>query len=166
MMIETTFAISEPEFAEAQKMWCPAVVKKLPGRIPYLTIIFSLAALIGWTLHNSPVGYQLAIGFFLIALVVVSKWRKKAITKYQYSLNAERYKEVRAKIDDSGYFDHRPDESNSWLAWSLITGWLEGKTVFVLGMNLNFITIPKRALSSEQQDELRATLRARFNPVS
>jgi hypothetical protein len=162
MMIEITFAISEPEFAEAQKMWCPAVVKKLPGRIPYLVVIFSLAALIGWTLHNSPVGYQLAIGFFLVALVVVSKWRKKAIVKYQYSLNAERYKEVHARIDDTGYHDERPNESHSWVSWSLLTGCLEGSTVFVLGRDLSFITVPKRALSPDQQDELRAMLKDRF----
>jgi YcxB-like protein len=161
-MIETTYAISQNEFSEAQKIWCSRELKKLPGRWLIQTVGILLGGFIGWSFKYLPLWLVLAIAALLLAQVAVSMWRKKAIRRYQYSMNAERFQEVEVWIDESGYRDRKSGECEGWIAWKSFTGWRESADVFVLGRDLTFVTVPKRALNPMQQEELRAILKTRL----
>jgi hypothetical protein len=59
--------------------------------------------------------------------------------------------------EDGLYF--RTSGGESRLTWNLIIGWVEVERVFALFLSpLTFFPIPKRALTSQQQDELRRLL--------
>jgi hypothetical protein len=162
-VISTVYAISEPEFTEAQKAWCSREFKKLPGRWVIQTVSIIFGGLVGWSFKYLPLWLVLALSGSLLAQIVVSAWRKKAIRHYQYSLSAERFREVEVQIDESGYRDQKPGVCECWIGWKDFTGWRESANVFILGRNLSFITVPKRVLTPEQQQELRGMLNDRFS---
>jgi len=64
-----------------------------------------------------------------------------------------------AQISEDGlYFRTSADESR--MAWNLIIGWVEVERVFALFPSpLTFFTIPKRAMTNQQEDELRSFLK-------
>jgi hypothetical protein len=165
-VISTTYAISETEFVEAQKIWCSRELKKLPGRWLIQSVSILFGGFIGWSLTYLPRWLVVGLCGSLLAQVLVSVWRKKAIRHYQYSLNADRFREVEVQIDESGYRDQKPGVCSGWIGWNDFTGWRESDNVFVLGRNLSFVTVPKRALAPEEQQELRELLNARFRPAA
>jgi hypothetical protein len=60
--------------------------------------------------------------------------------------------------EDGLYF--RTSAGESRLTWSLIIGWVEVERVFALFPSpLTFFPIPKRAMTDQQQDELRSLLK-------
>jgi hypothetical protein len=161
-MIQTVYAISRSEFVEAQKIWYSLEFKKLPGHWLLQVVSFIFGGFIYWSFRYLPAWLVLALVLSLLAQVLVTSWRKKAIRRYQYSMNAERFQEVEVRIDESGYRDQKAGECEGWIAWKSFTGWRESSEIFVLGRNLSFVTVPKRALAPSEQEELRAMLRARF----
>jgi hypothetical protein len=160
------YAISETEFTEAQKIWCTKEYKKLPGRWVVQAVAIIFGGFVGWSFIYLPTWLVLALCGSLLAQMVVSAWRKKAIRHYQYSLHSERFREVEVQIDDTGYRDQKPGVCEGWIGWNDFTGWRENTNVFVLGRNLSFVTVPKRALTQEQQQELRGMLNDRFKPTA
>jgi len=127
-MIETAYAISRSEFAEAQKIWCSRELKKLPGRWLIQAVSILLGGFIGWSFKYLPPWLVLAIAVSLLAQVAVSMWRKKAIRRYQYSMNAERLLELEVWIDELGYRDRKSGECEGWIAWKSFTGWVKALT--------------------------------------
>jgi hypothetical protein len=71
---------------------------------------------------------------------------------------------VHATIDESGYRDERESVCGGWMSWASFNGWMEGSETFILGRFLNFVTIPKAALSEGQTVELRALLFEKIGP--
>jgi YcxB-like protein len=60
--------------------------------------------------------------------------------------------------EDGLYF--RTSAGESRLTWNLIIGWVEVERVFALFPSpLTFFPIPKRAMTDQQQDELRSLLK-------
>jgi hypothetical protein len=161
-MIEAVYAVSLDEYVEAQKLWCSASLKKLPGRRLIFIVSVAFGICVGASFHYLPLGLQLAVGGTMLLLVAVSSWRKKAVRAYQFKVNANALEEVHVRIDEEGYRDERPGVCGGWMGWNAITGWREGPKVFVLGRNFGFVTVPKGGLGAEQQAELRAMLSQRY----
>lgn len=159
-MIDVTYSISQPEFIEAQKMWCSREYKKLPGKTLYQTVSVVFGVFLGLSLPHLPLWLIASVSMCLIALVLVGQWRKNAVREYQFAQNAKQMEGIRVHIDEAGYQDEKADVCGGWISWSNFTGWRESPSIFVLGRNLKFVTIPKAPLSSEQQQELRALLQS------
>jgi hypothetical protein len=157
-MIAVTYTISEANFNEAQKLWCPTASRNLPGRHLILGVSVILGGFIGWSLHFLPAWLSGCIGGSLLVLILVTQWRKKALRRYQFSLRAKGFEGVDVWIDSDGYRDERAGVCGGWIAWSSFTGWRETPNIFVLGRDLTFVTVPKSALSADQQAELRSIL--------
>jgi hypothetical protein len=157
-MIDITFDLSQAEFSEAQQMWCPKELKKLPGRTLYQIISIIFGGFIGWSFQYLPAWLIGALCLSMLANVSLYLWRKKAIRRYQYSANAELMESVKVHIDETGYRNEKSTMCGGWIAWDGFNGWRESKNIFVLGRNLTFISLPKTAMSSAQQDELRTLL--------
>lgn len=67
-----------------------------------------------------------------------------------------------AQMSDEGLY-FRTSAGESRLAWNLIIGWVEVERVFALFPSpLTFFPIPKRALTEQQQDELRSLLKTKI----
>jgi hypothetical protein len=161
-VIETTYTISQPEFIEAHKMWCSTEYKRFPGRTLQLVLCAFLGGAIGGTIFFSPPWLSVALYLSLFAMIFVSRWRQNAIRKYQFTQNAKQMEEVHVRFDDMGYHDEKADMCGGWIAWGNFSGWREGSTFFVIGRNLTFVTVPKAALTPEQQQELRSLLQSRL----
>jgi hypothetical protein len=159
-MIDTTYSISQANFLEAQKMWCSDGYKHLPGRILYQFVSIVFGVLVGWSLRYLPLWMIGAVSVSLIAFYLVGQWRKNAIRKFQYSQNANQMQNMQVQIDETGYRDKKEGISEAWVSWNNFEGWRESKTIFVIGRNLNFVTIPKAGLTAEQEQELRDLLRS------
>lgn len=60
----------------------------------------------------------------------------------------------------------RTSASDARLGWELIIGWAEVDRVFALFPSpVSFLPIPKRAMTQEQQNELRALLQTKFSAL-
>lgn len=65
-------------------------------------------------------------------------------------------------ISEEGIYS-RTSASESRLAWEVFVGWAEAERVFVLLPNaVSFFPVPKRAMTDDQQRELRDLLRAKL----
>lgn len=157
-MIDLTYTISESEFIEAQTLWCPAAVKKLPGRVILNAAYLIFAGFLGWSIPHLAGWLQIALEGSLIGIVLIARWRRRSVARFQYFSTRDQFEDLHIRIDESGYSDEKPGRSGGWITWQGFTGWKEGSTVFVLGRTLQFITVPKAALSTEQQADLRALL--------
>lgn len=157
-MIETTYSVTEAEYVEAQALWCPIAVRKLPGHWLYQGTLILIATCMAWVAHFAPVLSVLAWASSVWLWFIVLNWRKKAIRKYQYSLAAERMQNVSLRIDEGGFHEHKENSGTCFIPWNQFSGWREGKSIFVLGMNLTPIPIPKSCLLPGQQASLRSTL--------
>ncbi|HEY5329828.1 MAG TPA: YcxB family protein [Acidobacteriaceae bacterium] len=158
-MIETVYSVTEAEFVEASQLWCPQVVKKLPGYVLAQIALGVAGACVVISFRVLPYWLCVALVISIGTWLLLGRWRSKAIRKNQYMLFAESMTEVSVRFDDDGYHDHKDGRGSSWIAWKIFTGWAETPRIFVLGINQNFVTIPKSALSGEQQDNLRTLLR-------
>jgi hypothetical protein len=158
-MIDAVYTVSQSEFTEAQRIWCSRELKKLPGRVLVQVVSVIFGVFLGMSFGYVPAWLEIALGTSLLVIVLVCQWRKKAIRNYQFSMNADRMEAVHIHIDETGYRDEKTSVCGGWIAWPSFTGWRESTNVFVLGRNLTFITLPKSAIATEQQEELRALLR-------
>jgi len=165
-VIETTYFISQAEFIAAHKMWATLEYKRLPGRTlqSAACVIFGCALVVSFL--YMPIGIAVALYMSLVAIILIGHWRRGEIRKYQYSQNAKQMEGLHVRIDDSGYWDEKTGIAGGWIAWTSFTGWLESPSVFVIGRNLTFTTVPKSALSTEQQQELRSLLQSHIGPAN
>jgi hypothetical protein len=157
-MIEAVYTISEREFAEAQKLWCTQAVRKLPGHFILQGVLLSFLVLIVLSVPYLPFWLAMSFSGCMAIFAGLCFWRKKALVKSQYAQMEDRLRSVSVRIDDDGYHDYKQDSGSGWIAWKQFSGWREGSQVFVLGISMNFLTIPKAPLSVDQQNELRTRL--------
>jgi hypothetical protein len=157
-MIDVVYTLSQVEFAEAQRIWCSRELKKLPGRVMVQIVSIIFGGFLGFSFWFLPRWLSFALGVSLLLIVSVGQWRKKALRRYQFSLHADRMEAVHIYIDEMGYRDEKASICGGWIAWQGFTGWSESPNIFVLGRNLTFIAVPKSAIATEQQEELRALL--------
>jgi len=162
-VIETVYTLTEAEFFEGQQSWCPRAVRKLPGHSLIQGVYFVFSALVGVSVIELPLplGIALALGFALyIALIA---WRKKRIQALQFQQLGDSVIGISLKTDAFGYHEYKEGSGSCSIAWKRFTGWRETPNVFVLGMDVRFITIPKAALSQDQQNELRSLFQTSIN---
>jgi hypothetical protein len=69
-------------------------------------------------------------------------------------------------VSESGIFS-RTSASETRFTWDIIVGWAEVERVFVLFLSpVSFFPIPKRAISSDQQNELRTLLQSKAGKLN
>ncbi len=154
-MVEAVYTVTEQQFVEAAKAYCKPRAKKLPGYVLlqlFSGIFVGLSVFI--TLTN-PSWLTAGVLGSLAALLIVQQWRKRAIPTYQASAYAEYNEEVAVRFDEQGFHSSKTGLSTTWVAWPAFTGWMETNSMFILGMKLSWIPIPKSAFSPQQQDEIR-----------
>ena len=67
-----------------------------------------------------------------------------------------------AQISEDGLY-FRTSEGESRLTWNLLIGWVEVERVFALFLSpITFFPIPKRAVTGQQQDELRSLFKTKI----
>lgn len=164
-MIETSYTLSEADFQEASQLWCKKEVKKLPGHTMVLCLAVIFGGLLGHAIGHLPLWYGIAVAATAVAWVVLSKWRRKAIAHRQFELMGAEGSDIRVRIDDLGYSDEKAESCGGWIRWAGFSGWRETPRIFVLGRRLHFVTIPKSALTQEQQAELRTLLQRKLGPA-
>jgi len=164
-MIETTYTLAEEDFQEASKLWCKKEVKKLPGHALVLALAGIFGVFMGMGLSKLPPWHTLAFALIMLTWVLLSKWRRKAIAHRQFEMKGTESRDIRIRIDDTGYSDEKTDSCGGWINWPGFSGWRETPRIFVLGRQLQFVTIPKSGLTSEQQNDLRALLQAKLGPA-
>jgi hypothetical protein len=165
-VIDITYTLSEADFSEAQKLWCGTELKKLPGRKLIFGLALVFGGLLGWDIGSMPTWLKASMAIVILAIVFTTQWRQKAVRRYQYELKAKDFDHIQTRIDGGGYWCGKEGLSNGWIAWAAFTGWRETPRIIVLGMGLSFITIPKSALSPEQQTELRTLLQTNIRPAA
>lgn len=161
-MIETTYTLAEEDFQEASRLWCKKEVKKLPGHTLVLCLAAAFGGLLAHAIVSFPPWYGASLAGLTICWVLLSKWRRKAIAHRQFEMKGSETCDIKIRIDDLGYNDEKADSCGGWIHWPGFSGWRETPRIFVLGRQLQFITIPKSGLTSEQQTELRALLEAKL----
>ena len=163
-MIEATYTITESEFLEGQKTWCPQAAKKIPGYWPMQATGALFGACLGTSLGHLPHWLALTEAGSLILYFGTMQWRKRKARSYQYSVKHDPTETVTTKLDDIGYHYSKQSACGGWLAWNHFTGWRETDHLFILGHGLMYIAIPKRPFSPDDQVTIRAMLRARIEP--
>ena len=61
-------------------------------------------------------------------------------------------------VDSQGLMDESPNGTRTFVPWSAVTRWREGKLVFTIGDAKTFRTIAKKPLGETQSGELRSLL--------
>lgn len=163
-MIETTYSLKQEEFVEAQKLWCPQATKRLPGAWLMTSVYIAFGVLFGLSISQIPIAIGTALALWFIAFLALAAWRQRLLLKAQYEQMGEAVNDVSLRLDDQGFHDFKEGSGSCSIAWRRFTGWREGTNVFILGLNLQFITIPKAALSPDQQNELRSLLQTSIHP--
>ncbi len=157
-MIEFRYSVTEKEFQEAQRLWCSKLSKQLPGRALLLVVAAAAVLLLSFVLQSVPLSLSLPSWLLLIVLYAINRWRGRASRLSIYQQIAPQLTEVQARFDEFGYHDEKPNSGGGWIAWARFQGWREAPEVFLLGLPLTFLTVPKKALSIPEQQELRALL--------
>jgi hypothetical protein len=161
-MVEATYTVTEKQFTEAAAAYCKPIARKYPG---YIWLQIALGSFVGLTFAttlSNPVWLNVALLTTLLAVFVTQQWRKKAVPVYQASAYAEYNEQVSVQFDEEGVHTEKSGRSKAWMAWPLFTGWMETEHMFIVGMGLSWIPVPKAAFSSLQQDELRTLFISRI----
>jgi hypothetical protein len=163
-VIETVYTLTKAEFFEGQRLWCPRAVRKLPGHWLIQGVYVAFSLLILFSVRYLPFWLAIAFALCMASYAVLIVWRKDRVQAIQFDELKDSVREISLRIDSEGYHDQKESMGSCSIAWKRFTGWREGDNVFILGINLQFITIPKTALSEDQQNELRTLLQALINP--
>ena len=110
--------------------------------------------------HGTSVGFWAGgAAFFLYLMFYPLLFRRKMKTLYKQQ---ELHREWIIELSDEGIHSTVPGLSDSRLEWSYFNGFVETPELFVMSRKLRpvFISLPKRLLTSAEQDELRVLLAA------
>ena len=157
-MIDVRYSVTQEEFQQAQKLWCPAQIKKVPGRYLVLGLGITLGVLVGWSLHYLPLWLSSSIYGLMLATYFAQRWRRRKALVFQYDRMRKDLEDISVRFDDVGYhYAREARHEGSWM-WPAFTGWREGPLVVVIGRGLSFVTVPKRALNAQEMETLRTLL--------
>lgn len=95
--------------------------------------------------------FGLVVLFFGLYLLRLHRTIIKAAKKLSESCNA-------LTIDSQGITAETVNGSRTFVPWSAVTRWREGKLVFTIGDAKTFRTVPKGPLGEMQSGELRSLL--------
>ena len=162
-MVEAAYIVTQEEFTEAQKLWCPRVARKIPGYWPMQLTGTAAGACLGVAIVHLAAQFSVPLVASIILYFLVIQWRKRAARTYQYEAKGRLHEQVKVRFDEAGYHDEKENHCGGWISWQGFSGWRETSTIFVLGRAVSFITVPKRPLSILQQEELRQLLQNRIS---
>jgi hypothetical protein len=164
--VELQYTITLEEFIEGSKLWAKAVERKRRTSLfeswrglVYLVFLLATGLLIvqlrGW-----------ALAWALISLVGISAISivfQQLICPRLFRSGYEEQKpglSLRIVIGEAGVESERAGgEASGRCRWTAFTRYLEAENTFVLYLNrLQFMIIPKRAMTPEQQQEFRLLL--------
>jgi hypothetical protein len=158
-MIEATSKLTYEEWAEAQDVWCKPRSAKLPYGQALKFIYYALCGLVGIALVTKPC--WIGAGIFVCLLLqswIVTK-RKEPVRRSLYERSRMNEHESNVTVDEMGYASIRPGFAECRMSWKTFSGWNEGKLTFILGRELQYCSVPKRALTESQISELRILLK-------
>jgi hypothetical protein len=165
-MIEATYRLTYEEWAEAQEMWCKPQAVKLPYGQVLKFVYYALCCLAGIAVVDKP--HWVGVGIF--TCLVLQSWivtkRKEPVRRSLYERSRMNEQESNVTIDDMGYASIRPGFAECKMSWKTFSGWNEGKLTFILGRELQYCSVPKRALTESQIGELRTLLNSRLGSVA
>ena len=163
-MIEATYKLTYEEWAEAQDIWCKPQTVKLPYGQALKFIYYALCILAGIAIFTKP--YLIGAGIFTCLLLqswIVTK-RKEPVRRSLYERSRMNEQESNVTVDEMGYVSIRPGFAECRMSWKTFSGWNEGKLTFILGRELQYCSVPKRALTEPQISELRTLLERHIRP--
>ena len=142
------------EIRSGRRIALPSLVYQIFG-----AVIFGGGIVLWWQNPDDVVSSAAfcLIGAFFLLRPLISSWYTARLYRMQ-KLGAE----VLLDVDDQRMLAERSDgQADSTWKWPILEKWGESPEVFVILPNsATFVTIPKRVLAPEQQDELRALLTA------
>lgn len=165
-MVEAAYTVTQEEFTEAQKVWCPQVARQIPGYWLMQIAGVAFGACLGVAIVNLRAKFAVPLAVTLTLYFLVIQWRKRAARKYQYESKGLVREQVTVRFDDAGYHDEKEEHCGGWISWAGFSGWRETSAIFVLGRALTFITVPKRPFSPQEQEELRDLFRNKIQTGS
>ncbi len=153
--------ISSAEMREAFRMnltpafWFKAALRS-PRAIVYLLILVVL--LVSKLMGRGPVEWKAmavlcggVLFFFALYLLRLYRTIEKTAKKLNESCSS-------LTIDGQGLTTEAPNGSRTFVPWSAMKRWREGKLVFTVSDAKTFRTVPKSALGAMQSGELRSLL--------
>ncbi len=97
----------------------------------------------------------------LLTFFVILPAHNRTFTRNRFMKFVESPQGSQMELTEVGFSTSAPDGSSSFLPWSRFRTYLDCQRVILLGFDTGgFITIPKRALTPDQQAELRTLLAA------
>jgi len=158
-MVEATYRLTYEEWAEAQDLWCKPKAAKLPYSPALKWIYYALCVFAGIAIVTKP--YWIGIG--ILACLILQSWlvtkRKEPVRRSLYARSRMNEQESNVTVDETGYASIRPGFAECRMSWKTFSGWNEGNLTFILGRELQFCSVPKRALTEAQIVELRTLLK-------
>ncbi len=155
--------LSKAEMNEAFRMnlsgsfWLATILRSI--RVIILIVVVVAVASVKILNHDSENWGQVAILLaFVLLAVVLYFWRiGNAIKKSAAKINTAC---DRMTLDGQGLTTANAGGGNSFVPWSQLHKWKEGKLVFTVGDPKGFRTIPKSAMSEMQVGEVRGILQS------
>jgi hypothetical protein len=165
--LEIRYAISQEEYVEAARLWSTLETKQRHNSlmtswrgVVFFFTIFAIGLIMsqgGMIVSAWMIGGMAAIWLiaFILQKWVCPRYLNKAFDEQRSGLD------IRLYLGEEHIESERADGSSTGrYLWSAFVKYLESENTLVLYLNrLQFIIIPKRAISSEQQEELRSLLR-------
>jgi hypothetical protein len=73
--------------------------------------------------------------------------------------------DAKMSFRDENILLEKPDFSKTEYSWNAAKSWRENTELLIVEVGVTFLTIPKRAMSESQLNDLRGLLRRKVNPV-
>jgi hypothetical protein len=159
-MVEATYRLTYEEWAEAQDIWCKPQAAKLPYGQALRVVYYALCGLAGIAMVTKPYWIGIGISLCLVLQSLIVSKRKEPVRRSLFARSRMNDQESTVTVDDKGYASIRPGFAECRMSWETFSGWHEGKLTFILGRQLQFCSVPKRALTDAQTVELRTLLTA------
>ncbi|HLN99420.1 MAG TPA: YcxB family protein [Pyrinomonadaceae bacterium] len=164
--MEISYQLSEDDYRQGYKAFLRRTTYSLwRSRIAYAVLFFTLAVALFVSIFGPDRNFPtLALLWGLAAFWTCSLWYSpRYLARKMITGNPSASLPHAVEMSEDG-LNFRTSASESRLTWELITGWAEVDRVFALFPSpISFLPIPKRALTHDQQDELRSLLQQKIS---
>ena len=158
------YEISEQDFLDAQRLALKELGPLVRAMRWYLPIAGSFMLI--WVLFNiRHIGFdpRLLFGFAIALFFIANPWLTRRKQKKMYSSASAMHGKLSAEFDDQGVRFCGPNHNGS-AGWQNYQKFAEDSRIFLLWQPTRvFNPIPKRHLSSQQIEQLRALLSAHLS---
>jgi hypothetical protein len=99
------------------------------------------------------IGYELWLAYLLYGLITFRAPKKPVQKLFERASFSQT--NVQLRIDESGWHDHTPGSSTSFVEWGGFINWVETDRMFIVLQRAAFNMVPKRVLTADQLNQLR-----------